>query len=312
MEDLLCELEGATAEAIRKLIRLGPARPPFDPNDAVTLLIFIAAQHGRTPAALAEKEAQYRGLVERGMSKFITDPEERARGAEYLINRDVSAFRSTQMSVQIGSSLADLTDVLVINESPLEFVTSDIAVVFHNEWASPVRGVGVLGFACSGLQLFLPLSPRHLLVKYDAAVYAPPKSIVHVRSVDSVRMINKLQCAYAERHIYFSGDATTRDSLVALREETPRAYRSKNVHVERLKQTDGAAEFIIWYSDQARLNLRLPWLPVRRSMAGVPVQQRIHAWRPRAMEAIRSNPRLKEPPPPPADLMGKSFKVDHS
>jgi hypothetical protein len=40
----------------------------------------------------------------------------------------------------------------------------------------------------------------------------------------------------------------------------------------------------------------------------VPVQQRIHAWRPKAMEAIEQRGRL-EPAPPPANLMGKAFKV---
>jgi hypothetical protein len=313
MEALLGELEGATAEAIRKLITLGPTRPPFDPHDAVTLLVFIAAQHGRTPAALSELEAQYRGLIERGLANAIPDPEERARGLEYLINRDLSPRSSTQSSVKIGSSLADLADVLVINESGLEFVTSDIGVSFHNEWGLPVQGVGTLGFACSGLQLFFPLSPRHLLVKYDAAIYAPPRPTVHVRSRDSVRTVNKLQCAYAERHIYFSGDGATRDDLGALLRETQRAPRSKNIHVDRLKQTDGPTELVIWYSEQARLNLRLPWLPIRRSMAAIPIQQRIHAWRPKAMEAIRANPHLGDPPPPPpAHLMGKQFKVDDS
>lgn len=311
MEELLGELEGATAEAVRQLIKLGPERPPFDPEDAVTLLVFIAAQHGRTPAALAEQEAQYRGLIDRGLSKVITDPEERARGAAYLIDRDINPVRSTQTSVKIGSSLADLTDLLVINESPLEFVSSDIGVVFHNEWGLPVRGVGVLGFACSGLQIFFPLSPRHLLVKYDAAIYAPTRSTVRVRAAGSVRTINQLQCAYAERHVYFSGDEPTRRDLEALRQETPRAHRSKNVRVERLKQTDGPEELVIWYFEQARLSLRLPWLPIRRSMAAVPIQQRVHAWRAKAMQAISSNPHLGTPPgPPPAHLMGKQFKVD--
>lgn len=313
MENALGDIEGAAAEAVRELIRLGPERPPFDPNDAVTLLIFIAAQHGRTPAALAEQEAEYRGLVERGLSSVITDPAKRAEGAEYLIDRDLNPVRATQTSVKIGSSLADLTDLLVVNESPLEFATSDIGVLFHNEWGLPVRGVGMLGFACSGLQLFLPLSPRHLLVKYDAAVYSPPRSTVHVRAVDSVRTINQLQCAYAERHLYFTGHLPTRDSLLALRRATERCPRSKNVRVQRLKQTDGPTELVIWHTEQARLQLRLPWLPIRRSMATVPIQQRIHAWRPRAMEAIHSNPHLGPPPaPPPAHLMGKAFKVDDS
>lgn len=239
MEEPLGDIEGAAAKAMRDLIRLGPERPPFRQEDAVTLLVFIAAQHGRTPAALAEQEAQYRGLVERGLASKITNPEERARGVEYLINRDISALRSTQMSVTIGSSLADLADLLVVNDSPIQFVASDIGVVFHNQWAQPVRGVGVLGFACSGLQLFLPLSPRHLLVKYDAAIYAPPRSTVHVRATDSVHTVNRLQCAYAQRHLYFTGNSETRACLVELQRATPRAFRSKNVHVERLKQVDG-------------------------------------------------------------------------
>ncbi|HET7544067.1 MAG TPA: DUF4238 domain-containing protein [Polyangiaceae bacterium] len=310
MEGLLGELEGAAAKAMRALIELGPERPPFKPEDAVTLLVFIAAQHGRTPAAVAEQEAQYRGLIERGLANRIADPEERARGAEYLISRDINAFGSTQTSVAIGSSLADLADLLVVNDSNVQFVTSDIGVVLHNQWAQPVRGVGVLGFACSGLQVFLPLSPRHLLVKYDAAIYAPPRSTIHIRATESVHTVNRFQCAYAERHLYFTGDPDTRASLVELQRTTPRAYRSKNVHVERLKQVDGHEELIVWHSDQARLNARLAWLPIRRSMASVPVQQRGQAWRPKAMEAIRSNPRLTEPPPPPAHLMGKSFKFD--
>jgi hypothetical protein len=313
MEDALSDLEGAAAEAVRQLIKVGPDRPPFRPEDAVTLLVFIAAQHGRTPAALAEQEARYRGLVDQVVAEKIKDPEERARGVEYLVRRDISATKSTQTMVQLGSALADLADLLVINNSALEFATSDIAVVLHNHWAAPVQGVGVLGLACSGLQVFLPLSPRHLLVKYDPAIYSPPRSVVRVGAIGSIRAVNQLQCAYAERHVYFSGDAATRDSLAELQRSTPRALRSKNVRVEKLKRIDGPEQLVFAYEEQARIDLRLPWLPIRKSMASVPVQQRTHAWRPRAMEAIESNPRLGEPPTaPPPHLMGKVFKRESS
>lgn len=312
MEAVLGELEGATAAAIRKLIELGPKRPPFDPQDAVTLLVFISAQNGRTPAAIAEQEAHYRLLVERTLASKISDPAERARAAEYLIARDVNPVASTQTSVRIGASLADLADLLIVNESPIEFVTSDVAVPFHNEWGLPVLEVGMLGFACSGLQIFFPLSPRHLLVKYDPEIYIQPKATVHIRASESVLSVNRLQYAYAERQLYFSGDSATRDSLVAPEREMLRAPRSKNVQVKRLKEVDGPTEMVLWYAQQAPLKLRLPWLPIRRSKTQVPVEQRAHARRQKAMKAIESSRFVSTPPPgpPPEYLWGKSFRVD--
>jgi hypothetical protein len=148
-------------------------------------------------------------------------------------------------------------------------------------------------------------------VKYDPAVYAPPKSKVHVRATDSVCAVNRLQCTYAERHIYFSGGRATRESLMQIQAGTQRYPRSKNVRVERLKQTDGPTELVMWHSEQAPLLLRLPWLPMRRSAVAVPVQRRTQAWRPSAEEAIRSSPFLDKPPSaPPEHLMGKSFRVE--
>lgn len=107
--------------------------------------------------------------------------------------------------------IGDLRPKLLLNETGVEFVTSDNPVVFHNVWRQTWPwSLNSTGLLCGGLQLFLPLSPRVALVQYDDDVYWLGHDGDHrvvVRDETTIREINALVMAYAGANLYYRDPA---------------------------------------------------------------------------------------------------------
>ena len=72
--------------------------------------------------------------------------------------------------------------------------------------ASITRG-GNVGFATKGLQLFFPISPRHLLCIYDDWVYKigdKSNDIIELSNKDDIEKLNYLQALNCLDHLYFN------------------------------------------------------------------------------------------------------------
>ena len=93
-------------------------------------------------------------------------------------------------------SAADLRLKLLVNESEIPFLTSDTPTVRHNRYCEGPDPQHRLGYECSGIQIFLPLSPRHVLHAYDSMVYSVGRQHAEEISLHDQRdvtAVNRLQ-----------------------------------------------------------------------------------------------------------------------
>jgi hypothetical protein len=147
--------------------------------------------------------------------------------------------------------VTDLAYKIFLNKTNVPFITSDNPVAFYNQFFEHRDTLGShTGLASMGLQVFFPLSPRHLLCLYDNDIYRV-HGIYHIpvplTSIEDVNSINGLQFLSSESNLYFS-DQTSEDYVRTLIEPLNRFRRSSKSAVREFPgqdTTDGAKTFLL-------------------------------------------------------------------
>lgn len=177
--------------------------------------------------------------------------------------------------------LLDLHKVILVNETELEFITSDAPVIMHNAWCEGVTWQGTTGFASSGLQILLPLSPRRALLMFDRDVYAvgckQAPVTVDIMNAADVEAINAMQMTTTQGNIYYSGDARTASSIDRL----PRSWyqpAGTSVAVQRAIDDDAGSQLVHLYQ-KVVARLPLSFLRVKKKASSVPLKQRARQYR---------------------------------
>lgn len=265
------------------------------------IAVYAALQHGRTPAAAAEFEAAQTSLLRATLQGPGVVPSEMAEHAKSVrAVYDKPELEAAMRSLELAPVLSDLEVVLLINKSPIEFICPDTGVTFHNQWAKPIRWKGVLGYACSGLQILLPVSSRAAFCLFDCATYEPRRNAktIHLSAERDVSNLNRLLCATAERLAYFSGDEPTRAFLESMRKSLRMRTRTDSIVSNRLASETGNRHLITYHVQQPTDPYPFSWLKIRPSRARVPIHERGQALRPVAklvFDELRSQPRRPSP-----------------
>ena len=125
-----------------------------------------------------------------------------------------------------------------------------------------------------GLQIFLPLSPGHLLVLYDGNIYDHVKS--HKLTESDIDTINVFQILYAETNVYFS-DWQLKDRLKDLALENGE-YRSTDATVlEEFESDDEENDSLLhFYAETPNLGLNLSFLQIKKRAKRVSLGKRIN------------------------------------
>lgn len=300
-ESAFCDLETEASAVIAEVIRTEQYPAPMTKDNAVVTK-FLALQQGRTPAAASQLEAMFTRLT-RGILKHPGVPEDVRKHADGVsVKHHRPALASAINQLEIAVVLDDLAGVIVVNETRTEFVCPDTGVVFHNQWAKPVQALGVLGYACSGLQVFLPLGPRHVLCRYDSEVYVPRRSAgtIRLREPKDVNQLNRLLCSCAEQLAYFSGHDETRVVLERMRPTLNRRPVSAAGEIARFGATTGSGQLLHYHATQTNEPFPMRWLPVKPSMARFPLRRRGQTYRVQAEAAMkRFAPRTRPTDTPP-------------
>lgn len=315
IEKSLQDLEGRAATLIRAIIR--DKKFPESMEDRFHLLFFLAAQYGRSAAAGREVNQQLQLMTEAFLKAAKAQgltPEELENAPLPRVAYDKPQIESLRTNVLNAPLLSDLDDLLIVNDSSLEFALNDVGVVLHNHWTDDIRGMGTNGFACRGIVFFLPISPRHLIVKYDPSVYHIDGAIEKIYALSNeseVKALNYLQIVFAEQNLYFTGDIKTGESLQKLAKNSIRSSRPTQVRVKRfLQEGNAASELIHMHSSSPKIGLNAPWLKIRKSFAKVPLKQRVQQWRPEAlaMHEMLKRDRGEAPHEPDPSMQGAVFR----
>ncbi|AKF08911.1 hypothetical protein DB32_006060 [Sandaracinus amylolyticus] len=310
-EQGLGNVENVVAPIVRGMIE-GERVPARDTEPAGFFATFVSLQLGRTPTAAAVFEEQATQLMRatvRSHPAADDDVKQYLKGVR-VTSADAVQWTLTNALHYAGCFL-DLKLKLLRNETATDFITSDAPAALHNTWAQHLdEHHGTIGMACSGLQVFLPLSPRHVALLYDDRVYrvgSDRADVVPVRDARLVKQINSLQVTFAERALFYQRESSAKHIDALPWELRPEA--SARVETCRYVADDGRSHLISTRRVGSRVKLKSEIFAVRAQWLRVPDTDRVRSWRPLAMtfaELVReerqhqerSKPRPRRPEGP--------------
>ncbi len=296
VEEAIQGLEQMGAAVIRDILASDePPRKGSLPHHR--LVSYVMTQWGRTPEAASEQEAFATEFVRRIVKTqgALTNPSLMEHAESIRVRYEDPVRNAMKLALSAAPMLFDLECKLIVNDSPLEFATSDVAVVLHNRWCEGISGSGTTGFASRGLMVLLPISPRRLVLLYDGSVYQvgnPGMRVVRFQDEHDANVLNEFQYASAHKNLYYSGDQATARALDAMTIE--RAPRSMQVQSHRATSAPGEerSELIHMYREALPVRADLAWLRINKAMQRVASAKRARSWR---TEAHRMDDRIRDP-----------------
>lgn len=263
----LGRLEAKTAPIIRQIMASDQfLRPDVEYEKYVNLVLFVVVQHvrGVRTANANDEMTDYYG-------KLMLQSRAEAQGIDLTkvkIGNKYPAALPLLSIPDIMPSAMTLRPHLIVNRSARDFVTSDDPVVLHNQYCEGIDYQGVLGWRSKGIQVFFPLSPRHLLVLFDNSIYRMGSRRSHlateITSSAEVEQFNSMQVLHAVANIYFkqSVDADQSRELVRkLVKDRPKRAMTI-VETEIVDKPDGTGSSLV-HTFQPLLRCRLSVSAIR-------------------------------------------------
>lgn len=225
IEDKLSEIEGILAKIIKNIIET-ESLPSKESPDHIVLLSFVALTHLRNPAAIKEMKDSQDSIKKRILeldpltdTKFIP---------EFDHNEAIKISLSTVPHVV--KIMSDLSYKLLLNETSNPFISSDFPIIKYNQFLEEKKWKhGKTGYGNTGLQIFIPINSRMMLVFYDSMIYKvgfkKRKSHQIKNSVD-VDNLNILQFVNCFETIFFDEKAT--EHYIRKLFEISRKYKKAN------------------------------------------------------------------------------------
>lgn len=263
IEKMLAGVEGELATILRVMDTvLVPPPRLTEVHDA--LLFFVLSQKGRTQYAADALDEMFDGMMKNIFGKMFKD----RHGIDlnqYNISFKEPALLAMSTQICAYPLLWDLEFKLLVNKTNEEFVISDNPVVFYNQLMSFRRFASNCGLAFKGLQIFVPLDPRKMLIFYDQDVYrvgSDSKGVIDISNPRDVYELNTLQFVSARENIYFSDPAF--DAAGLTKKATP-FLRTRKGQVSSFNSDDGTgmAKYVGTSAEDVRTNLQLSFVTLR-------------------------------------------------
>ncbi len=203
IEEFLSKMEGSFASLLRKIENCEFDYSNYS-NDITDLLVFVALSDLRNPIRAKGFRDSNTQIIEETIRLF---PAHSEFFKQELRLEDPVQLALSKVSTAIKIS-EDLKLKILVNKTPIPFLTSDNPVVRYNQFLEsknylrPLNGYGALG-----LQIFFPINTKLMVMFYDGLIYkAGNKSDfkVYINDVASINELNKLQFLNCERMVYFN------------------------------------------------------------------------------------------------------------
>jgi len=207
-EQMLTEIEGVAEDMFRKICDTEVV-PEYLGGEHQDLMSVLSLMHFRTRRQ-AEGHSDLIELIAKRHLRMSDDP--RAKEAvpflnEVRIQDRSAAVRLALKALETAQIIFDLRLRLIIAPEGMSFITSDHPVVLLNQaFFTVLQHPRILGLAASGLQIFLPISPRFLLIAFDPKIYRVgnrKQSTYQLERRNDCDLINALQIVNAEENVYF-------------------------------------------------------------------------------------------------------------
>jgi hypothetical protein len=197
VEHALSKLEGSHAQLTKKIM----STRNLDLRDGLRIVQLIALQKARTE----QIESQFNDMANKLIKLMLFNRSSETLLRQTKIKIDNVAVLMIATGLSMSPILLDLKQFLLINETHLPFIISDNPAVFTNWFfrrTFPDRPSE--GMKRSGLQVYLPLSPKFALLLHDSNVYMTQNENGNVvlRNSSDIKSLNSLQWLNAYANIY--------------------------------------------------------------------------------------------------------------
>ena len=163
--------------------------------------LFAATQYLRVPRESDPGKTFMKAVADHWIEwQLENNPEFRNLDTSYKVTGNSIEMLLGEL-LPILNSMQGLKAQVIETETP-RFILGDKPVVLYNQYCEQVEHNTRLGFACTGIQLFMPISPKEYLLIYDGQVYDYVKS-QRVTCAD-IEILNELQILQSESNVYFS------------------------------------------------------------------------------------------------------------
>ncbi len=207
LEDWFQDLEGVWATTIRNILLY--EKIPMDSVEYTYLLIFVYLSDVR----IAEIADEFKTTVlEEGknVARILANQGKFEVSDEFIENLDVQIDRSNLSYIQgmkkMVPIISDLCPLIIVNESKIGFITSDVPVVKYNQWFLERGYRHSFGFGHMGCQCFVPLSAKICFCLYDDIVYKNQfghKGRIRLYDEKDVEELNRLFMLNSYAEIYY-------------------------------------------------------------------------------------------------------------
>jgi len=203
VEDYLSVLEGNFAKIVKNIIS-NQRLPKKLSDEHFELLSFIIFTDLRNPVRIESMKGMFSD-----MEKRLIELDENVNVEKFVpkMSHKDTIEMSFSMIPDLILNIADLDYKLLINETKTPFISSDFPVVKYNQYLELKEWQqSKTGFATVGLQIFIPLNHKLVILIFDSSIYKVgnrKQKCVPINQITSVNEINKLQFINCFETIYF-------------------------------------------------------------------------------------------------------------
>jgi hypothetical protein len=246
LEDRLSQVEGMAAEHLRQLAT-AQEQPQVGSPLRLGALFHLLLSDLRTPAQAEKLQAQvnaFRDTAFQGIAKKPREYDQLRMSPELAVQYALDS---------VGDSLElclDLEVRVIKNRTAVPFLTCDAPVLRYNQLLEKHQEPGgIVGAVHAGLQLFMPIDARTLLVAYDSTYYRigartnQRLSYCNERDVAQINLLSYLNCHSA---LFFNHEVTE-DYLIQLGQQAAR-FPKPNQNVATKLYKVGSSGPDTWYS----------------------------------------------------------------
>ncbi len=272
LEEGFAELDGRAAHLIKQILATDKLPIPKS-DDHVLLLVYTILQRARTQHAVETYEE-----AEAKFETVLPTPELKEW---YRRNRKPmeSVILPLRSSLRIVPVALDLGLRLLINRTAVEFITSDNPVILHNQYCAEERSLSSTGWASSGLQVVLPISPTRCIFMYDQRIYKVGDRRADVTGIagqSDVGLLNEMQLLNALENVYYSA-ASQEPVIVKGAEAASRRRNSSKAEVREYPsaKTGERGSLLHYYSTDLAVDFDSSFCKIRRDARRVPLDDRL-------------------------------------
>lgn len=207
LEQALSKMEGLFASITKEMV-LSDA---IDARQGYHIALMVALQKARTLRAEQELDWAAEKLVKTMMYNRVDETTLR----EVKIGINGGLNMNIGQALRMSPLLLDMKQFLVRNRTTVPFIISDNPVVLTNWFCrARIRNRWSAGMAISGLQMLMPLSPKHALLLHDSNVYTTQSmnNTLDIRRASIASALNELQWLNAYKNVYLPPECP--DSMI--------------------------------------------------------------------------------------------------